>query len=118
MTGDNYGVQHSGGTSHVGVQAVGTGARAVAGDVTAGVSGPSLAELLATVRSLVSEHAEELPSSAGTTVEILDEELTQEEPSGGVVMRLIDRLTKLVTPVEPVANAVEELSKAAQAALG
>jgi hypothetical protein len=114
----NYGVQQFGGTSQVGVQAVGTGAMAVAGKVDVGRPETDLAALLATVRRLVDEHADALPDTAATTAQTLGEELASKKPSRGTVLQLVDRLAKLVAPVEPVANAVGDLAKAAQSVFG
>lgn len=118
----NQGIQHYGGTMNVGVQAVGNRARAQGGNVHLGhpPAEVSIADLLASVHELIQQHQDALPeaSSAATTTDILVEELDQDEPSKSTVDRLLARLTKLVSPVKPVAEAVTELTKAMHAMFG
>ena len=114
---DNRGIQQFGGRMQAGVQAVGDHAHAEANDVHVG-DGTAVADLLAAVRQLLADHQAELPDAAATTVDILDEELAQPEPSPGAVQRLLSRLTGLVGAVKPVAEAVGKLSVAVTAILG
>lgn len=118
----NQGIQQYGGTMNVGVQAVGNRARAQGGNMHLGhpSAEASIADLLASVRELIQQHQDILPqaSSAATMTDVLGEELDQDEPSKSTVVRLLDRLTKLVSPVKPVAEAVTELTKAMHTMFG
>lgn len=118
----NQGIQQYGGTMNVGVQAVGHRARAQSGSVHLGhpPAEASIVDLLASVRELIQQHQDALPetSSAITAMDILDAELDQDEPSKSTVVRLLARLTNLVSPVKPVAEAVTELTKAMHTVLG
>ncbi|GAA2148026.1 hypothetical protein GCM10009760_39500 [Kitasatospora kazusensis] len=114
----NNGVQQSGGHSQVGNQAVGAGARAVAGNVgfqtalPAQQAGP--AELIALIERLLTEHRDALPDQSGTQVELrrLREELDEAEPQPGVLRRALERLTDFVAPVAPLVVAVGQLAQA------
>ncbi|MGH3799172.1 MAG: hypothetical protein ACRDTD_03390 [Pseudonocardiaceae bacterium] len=118
----NQGIQQYGGAMNVGVQAVGNRAGAQGSNVYLGhpPTEASIADLLVSVRELIQQHCDALPeaSSAATTTDILGEELGQGEPSKSTVIRLLARLTKLVGPVKPVAEAVTELTKAMHAMFG
>ncbi|AOT57526.1 MULTISPECIES: DUF5955 family protein [Streptomyces] len=117
--GGNHGVQQYGGRSSVGNQAVGPGARAVAGDVTVHADGGAeerarVGELIRLVERLLEEHRAELPDQEAPRVELrrLREELDEGEPEPGVVRRALGRLARFAEPVAPVAAAVAELTRA------
>ncbi|MCP9988998.1 DUF5955 family protein [Streptomyces sudanensis] len=116
--GDNHGVQQYGGHSSVANQAVGPGARAVAGDITVHAPGTGerarVEELIRLVERLLEEHREALPDREAPRVELrrLREELDEDEPEPGVVRRALNRLAGFAEPVAPVAAAVAELTRA------
>ena len=120
----NYGVQQSGGVSHVGVQAVGPGARARAGDVHMNTAPPAgraaLDDLIGALRQLLEEHGGELADPAGVraTADILREEIDRPEPDPGVVRRMLGRLAGAVQPVAALSAAVAQIAEAVKAVLG
>lgn len=125
MSGDQIirGYQQHGGISQVGVQAIGDHAHAEGRHITVGAApdgAPTPADLLAEVRRLLTEHRAELTDagSADTTADILGEELREDPPRRSRVLDLLKRLTDLVKPVKPVAEAVTELAKAVNATFG
>jgi hypothetical protein len=116
----NLGVQQYGGHSSVGNQAVGPGARAVAGRVT--VQAPSADQraeveaLLLLVERLLDEHRAVLPDQESPRTELrrLREELDEETPEPGVVRRALERLALFAQPAAPLAAAVAELTRVVQ----
>ncbi len=120
----NNGFQQSGGNSQIGNQAIGAGARAVAGDIGFRTLVPAPAtqasDLLTLVERLLEEHRAELPDQSGTQVELrrIREELGEAEPQPGVLRRGLERLTSFVEPVTPLVVAVGRLSQAVQDAVG
>lgn len=115
----NYGIQQSGGSSHVGNQAVGPGAYAVGGTSWSvqGASG-DIGDLLRRVEELLDRHGGELPEQARVTVGELRAELTGGRAQPGAVTRLVERLALLAAPVAPVAVAVGELARVINATMG
>ncbi|MFE9770613.1 DUF5955 family protein [Streptomyces sp. NPDC005931] len=113
----NNGVMISGGTHHVGNQAVGQGARAYSGSVSFQPGDAErTAALLAEVERLLEEHRAELADPAATAREVrrLREELEEREPQSTVLRRALDRLTEFVQPVAPLAVAVGQLAQSVQ----
>ncbi|MEV4917303.1 DUF5955 family protein [Streptomyces tirandamycinicus] len=116
----NLGVQQYGGHSQVGNQAVGPGARAVAGRIGFQALAPEqrerAAELMELIELLLERHRAELPDQRTPRVELrrLREELDEGAPEPGVVRRALERLTAFVQPVAPLAAAVGELAQVVQ----
>ncbi|MFF8387812.1 DUF5955 family protein [Streptomyces kanasensis] len=116
----NFGVQQYGGQSSVGNQAIGPGARAVAGHVS--VHAPSADQraeveaLLLLVERLLDEHRAALPDQESPRTELrrLREELEEGEPEPGVVRRALERLALFAQPAAPLAAAVAELTRVVQ----
>lgn len=113
----NYGIQQSGGVSNVGNQAVGSHARAVSHGLSF-TAGPATSELLTELMTLLERHRAELPDSADSVAEELQDELDSAEPDRGVIARTLERLTNLVRPVAPLVETVGELTKAVDSAFG
>ncbi|WP_282703202.1 DUF5955 family protein [Streptomyces sp. CC219B] len=116
----NFGVQQYGGQSQVANQAVGPGARAVAGQVSfqalTADQRTQVLDRLALVEQLLEEHRAGLPDQASPRAELrrLREELDEPTPEPGVVRRALDRLTAFAEPVAPLAAAVAALTQAIQ----
>ncbi|RJQ77229.1 hypothetical protein D5S17_16105 [Pseudonocardiaceae bacterium YIM PH 21723] len=102
----NYGYQQSGGTAHIGNQAIGHGATANSGPPA------QLVGLLDELSRLVEENRERLPAEAEVSARILREELAAEQPNRSLVSRMISSLSDLVKPVAPLATTVAEIAKA------
>ncbi|SDD25155.1 hypothetical protein [Actinokineospora iranica] len=102
----NKGFQVFGGTVNLGQAAIGDNA-----SVHIGQPDPTAA--LNTLRHLLATH-EVSPGATELTDEVATE-LEQPTPDKGKLQRLLDALTKLVAPVEPVATAVSDLSTAVAA---
>ncbi|WP_433393894.1 hypothetical protein [Micromonospora sp. KLBMP9576] len=112
----NYGIQQSGGVSQVGNQAVGPGAYASGGSLWA--TAPAGADATALVRQLVEvldRHRDELSPPARATAARLRAELTRPDAEPARVAGLLERMAVLAAPVAPVATAVGELLRLAQA---
>lgn len=111
----NFGVQQFGGQSQVANQAVGPGARAVAGQVSfqslTADQRTQIHDRLALIERLLDEH---LPGQDSPRTELrrLREELDDSAPEPGVVRRALDRLTALAEPIAPLAAAVTALAEA------
>ncbi|RLK25597.1 hypothetical protein DER29_3606 [Micromonospora sp. M71_S20] len=114
--GTNYGIQQFGGVSQVGNQAVGPGAYASGGSLwaaaPAGVDAPALVRQLLEV---LDRHRGELSEPARVTAAQLRAELTRPDAEPGRVTGLLQRLAVVAAPVTPVATAVGELLRLAQA---
>ncbi|MBC2906578.1 DUF5955 family protein [Streptomyces cupreus] len=114
----NFGVQQYGGQSQVANQAVGPGARAVAGQVSfqslTADQRTQIHDRLALVERLLDEHRAGLPDQDSPRAELrrLREELDESTPEPGVVRRALDRLTAFAEPVAPLAAAVAALAQA------
>ncbi|MYS19494.1 hypothetical protein GA0115240_10943 [Streptomyces sp. DvalAA-14] len=119
----NHGFQVLGGQVRIGNQAVGPGARAVAGSVTTGAGAPAAAtaaDLLLVIERLLDEHREQLPDQSATRAELgrLREELADPQPEPGAVGRALARLTAFVQPVTPLVAAVGGLAESLRDLLG
>ncbi|WP_441246680.1 DUF5955 family protein [Kitasatospora sp. McL0602] len=120
----NAGIQQYGGHSQVGNQAVGTGARAVAGQIGFQTALPDqradVGELIALIRQLLADHQAVLPDQGATQVELrrIQEELEEAEPQPGLLRRSLDRISSFVQPVAPLVTAVAQLTQALQGTLG
>ncbi|MDH6515580.1 hypothetical protein M2163_007441 [Streptomyces sp. SAI-135] len=113
----NNGVMISGGTHHVGNQAVGHRAQAFSGSVSfQPQDAERTAELLAYVERLLEEHRALLADPDATTRELrrLREELDEPEPHPTVLRRALDRLNEFVQPVTPLVVAVGQLAQSVQ----
>ncbi|MDH6606417.1 hypothetical protein M2164_002052 [Streptomyces sp. SAI-208] len=113
----NNGVMISGGTHHVGNQAVGHRAQAFSGSVSfQPQDAERTAELLAYVERLLEEHRALLADPDATTRELrrLREELDEPEPHPTVLRRALDRLNEFVQPVTPLVLAVGQLAQSVQ----
>jgi hypothetical protein len=113
----NNGVMISGGTHHVGNQAVGHRAQAFSGSVSfSPQDAERTAELLAVVERLLQEHRTELADPEATARELrrLREELEEPEPEPTVLRRALDRLNAFVQPVTPLVVAVGQLAQSVQ----
>ncbi len=114
----NFGVQQYGGQSQVANQAVGPGARAVAGQVSfqslTADQRTVIHDRLALIERLLDEHRAGLPDQDSPRAELrrLREELDATTPEPGVVRRALDRLTAFAEPVAPLAAAVAALAEA------
>ncbi|MEV0177524.1 DUF5955 family protein [Streptomyces sp. NPDC050803] len=114
----NFGVQQYGGQSQVANQAVGPGARAVAGHVSfqslTADQRTQIHDRLALIERLLDEHRAGLPDQDSPRAELrrLREELDEPTPEPGVVRRALDRLTAFAEPVAPLAAAVAALTQA------
>ncbi|WP_434740013.1 hypothetical protein [Micromonospora sp. SH-82] len=110
----NYGIQQSGGVSQVGNQAVGPGAYAVGGGLTA--SGPAdLTALLTSLVEVLDRHRGHLPPPARALAADLRAELTRPQPTPPTRIRtLLQDLAEAAAPVTPVAVAVAEVLRAWQ----
>ncbi|MGW0915993.1 DUF5955 family protein [Streptomyces sp. NPDC002784] len=114
----NFGVQQYGGQSQVANQAVGPGARAVAGQVSfqslTADQRTQLYDRLELIERLLDEHRAGLPDQDSPRAELrrLREELDEPTPEPGVVRRALDRLTAFAEPVAPLAAAVAALAQA------
>ncbi|MEU9732391.1 hypothetical protein [Streptomyces sp. NPDC048002] len=118
--GTNFGVQQFGGQSQVANQAVGPGARAVAGHVSfqslTADQRTVLDDRLTLIERLLDEHRAGLPDQDSPRAELrrLREELGDPAPEPGVVRRALDRLTAFAEPVAPLAAAVASLAATIQ----
>ncbi|MFC8365674.1 DUF5955 family protein [Streptomyces griseorubiginosus] len=113
----NNGVMISGGTHHVGNQAVGHRAQAFSGSVSFQPQDAGrTAELLALVERLLDEHRAALADPDATTRELrrLREELDEPEPQPTVLRRALTRLNEFVQPVTPLVVAVGQLAQSVQ----
>lgn len=113
----NNGVMISGGTHHVGNQAVGQGAQAFSGSVSfQPQDAERTAELLSYVERLLEEHRAALtdPDATAREVRRLREELDEAEPQPTVLRRALDRLNEFVQPVTPLVVAVGQLAQSVQ----
>lgn len=113
----NNGVMISGGTHHVGNQAVGHRAQAFSGSVSfQPQDAERTAELLAYVERLLEEHRASLTDADATARELrrLREELDEPEPQPTVLRRALDRLNDFVQPVTPLVVAVGQLAQSVQ----
>ncbi|MCL7430051.1 DUF5955 family protein [Streptomyces sp. YS415] len=114
----NFGVQQYGGQSQVANQAVGPGARAVAGQVSfqslTADQRTQIHDRLELIERLLDEHRAGLPDQDTPRAELrrLREELDEPTPEPGVVRRALDRLTAFAEPVAPLAAAVTALAQA------
>ncbi|MFE6335644.1 DUF5955 family protein [Streptomyces sp. NPDC057806] len=114
----NFGVQQYGGQSQVANQAVGPGARAVAGQVSfqslTADQRTQIHDRLELIERLLDEHRAGLPDQDTPRAELrrLREELDEPTPEPGVVRRALDRLTAFAEPVAPLAAAVAALAQA------
>jgi hypothetical protein len=114
----NFGVQQYGGQSQVANQAVGPGARAVAGQVSfqslTADQRTQIHDRLELIERLLDEHRTGLPDQDSPRAELrrLREELDESTPEPGVVRRALDRLTAFAEPVAPLAAAVAALAQA------
>ncbi|MER7576595.1 DUF5955 family protein [Streptomyces sp. NPDC126514] len=114
----NFGVQQYGGQSQVANQAVGPGARAVAGQVSfqslTADQRTQIHDRLELIERLLEEHRAGLPDQDTPRAELrrLREELDEPAPEPGVVRRALDRLTAFAEPVAPLAAAVAALAQA------
>lgn len=111
----NFGVQQFGGQSQVANQAVGPGARAIAGQVSfqslTADQRTQIHHQLSQVERLLDEH---LPDQEPPRAELrrLRDELADSAPEPGVVRRALDRLAAVAEPVAPLAAAVAALAQA------
>ncbi|MER6671928.1 DUF5955 family protein [Streptomyces sp. NPDC000983] len=116
--GVNFGVQQFGGQSQVANQAVGPGARAVAGHVSfqslTADQRTLIDDRLTLVERLLDEHRAALPDQTAPRAELrrLREELTDPAPEPGVVHRALTRLTAFAEPIAPLAAAITALTEA------
>ncbi|MFF7948357.1 DUF5955 family protein [Streptomyces griseorubiginosus] len=113
----NNGVMISGGTHHVGNQAVGHRAQAFSGSVSfQPQDAERTAELLTYVERLLDEHRAALADPDATTRELrrLREELDEPEPEPTVLRRALTRLNEFVQPVTPLVVAVGQLAQSVQ----
>ncbi|GAA5118226.1 hypothetical protein [Haloechinothrix salitolerans] len=117
----NYGIQQSGGSSHVGNQAVGPNAHAVSRDNTVS-SGPDVEALLDQVGTLLARHRAELSETDALAAELahgrVREELARPEPDRSRLERLLGGLAAFVRPVTPLVTAVDALVTAVRDAFG
>ncbi|MFI7553359.1 hypothetical protein ACIBQ2_26875 [Micromonospora sediminimaris] len=112
----NFGVQHSGGVSQVGNQAVGPGAHAVGGTLWATAPGVDVPALVAQLVQTLDRHRDELPEPARAVAAELRVQLARPDPEPARVTVLLQRLAALAAPVAPVASAVTEVLRAVQQA--
>ncbi|GIJ76421.1 hypothetical protein SAMN05443287_10263 [Micromonospora phaseoli] len=112
----NYGIQQSGGVSQVGNQAVGPGAVAVGGALSATAPGVDVPALVAQLVEALDQHRDELPEQARAVAAELRAQLARPDPEPARVTALLRRLAELAAPVAPVASAVTEVLRAVQQA--